>query len=142
MLRLGRDVIFDFLDPFGNEETFPVAGRSIVVLTENSRYVWSRRVFLPPTDESTASVAALPTNLGITFRICRDPNSPCTCPFSAYCDSQLNSETNHLDQTKVETQYVFQVYDAIASHFSNTRYKPWPKIEEFLLNLPPGSLGI
>lgn len=30
--------------------------------------------------------------------------------------------------------------DTIASHFSNTRYKPWPKIEGFLQKLPPGSI--
>jgi ubiquinone/menaquinone biosynthesis C-methylase UbiE len=32
------------------------------------------------------------------------------------------------------------VYDKIAEHFSNTRYKAWPRIEKFLMELEPGSL--
>lgn len=30
----------------------------------------------------------------------------------------------------------------IATHFSATRYKPWPSITRFLHSLPPGSLGV
>ena len=30
--------------------------------------------------------------------------------------------------TEMEKQHVYEVYDKIAPHFSNTRYKPWPKI--------------
>lgn len=33
-----------------------------------------------------------------------------------------------------------QVYEEIASHFSGTRHSPWPRISEFLLKQPPGSL--
>lgn len=39
-----------------------------------------------------------------------------------------------------ELQYVQSVYDEIAPHFSSTRYKPWPKIADFLRSLPAGSL--
>ncbi|KAK6509560.1 tRNA methyltransferase, has a role in tRNA modification [Arthrobotrys musiformis] len=41
-----------------------------------------------------------------------------------------------------EDQHVHQVYDKIASHFSATRYKPWPIVHEFLTTLAPGSVGI
>ncbi|KAK6363331.1 tRNA methyltransferase, has a role in tRNA modification [Orbilia blumenaviensis] len=41
-----------------------------------------------------------------------------------------------------EDQHVHQVYDKIASHFSATRYKPWPIVHEFLSTLPPGSVGV
>ena len=37
-------------------------------------------------------------------------------------------------------KHVYEVYDKIAPHFSHTRYKPWPKIEQFLNTLPEGSL--
>ena len=30
-----------------------------------------------------------------------------------------------------EDEYVHGVYDTIAEHFSNTRYKPWPKVVPF-----------
>lgn len=42
--------------------------------------------------------------------------------------------------TDMEKQHVYEVYDKIASHFSNTRYKPWPMIVEFLNSLPDGSV--
>lgn len=41
-----------------------------------------------------------------------------------------------------EEQHVHEVYEQIASHFSQTRYKPWPIVNEFLLGLAPGSVGL
>ena len=41
-----------------------------------------------------------------------------------------------------EEEHVHQVYEQIASHFSSTRYKPWPIIERFLKDLPDGSVGL
>ncbi|KAF8969511.1 tRNA methyltransferase, has a role in tRNA modification [Entomortierella lignicola] len=40
-----------------------------------------------------------------------------------------------------EQEYVHNVYQAIAPHFSATRYKPWPVVEEFLLTMPSGYIG-
>ena len=40
----------------------------------------------------------------------------------------------------VEQTHVHNVYSQIAPHFSDTRYKPWPRIEEFLNSQPSGSL--
>ncbi|KAF1997197.1 uracil-5--methyltransferase TRM9 [Amniculicola lignicola CBS 123094] len=40
-----------------------------------------------------------------------------------------------------EAQHVHSVYEEIASHFSSTRYKPWPIVERFLKELPDGSIG-
>ncbi|KAI5309844.1 tRNA methyltransferase, has a role in tRNA modification [Ascosphaera atra] len=41
-----------------------------------------------------------------------------------------------------EEEHVHQVYQQIADHFSQTRYKPWPIVESFLKELPPGSVGL
>ncbi|KIK06562.1 hypothetical protein K443DRAFT_129836 [Laccaria amethystina LaAM-08-1] len=41
-----------------------------------------------------------------------------------------------------EDKTVHAVYDAIASHFSSTRYKPWPVIAAFLSALPTGWIGL
>ncbi|KAI1480363.1 S-adenosyl-L-methionine-dependent methyltransferase [Daldinia eschscholtzii] len=41
-----------------------------------------------------------------------------------------------------EQQHVHSVYETIASHFSSTRYKPWPFVASFLASLPPGSVGL
>lgn len=34
-----------------------------------------------------------------------------------------------------------KVYEQIAHHFSNTRYKPWPKVDSFLKSRPKGAVG-
>lgn len=41
-----------------------------------------------------------------------------------------------------EAANVHSVYASIAPHFSATRHKPWPLVSQFLLSLPPGSLGL
>ncbi|KAI1842726.1 hypothetical protein JX266_011047 [Neoarthrinium moseri] len=46
------------------------------------------------------------------------------------------------DAESYEQQHVHSVYESIASHFSATRYKPWPVIASFLLSLPPGAVGL
>ncbi|KAI8336493.1 hypothetical protein BD560DRAFT_413690 [Blakeslea trispora] len=45
------------------------------------------------------------------------------------------------DQEDYEQKNVHEVYEVIATHFSDTRYKPWPVVEDFLNSLKPGSLG-
>lgn len=42
----------------------------------------------------------------------------------------------------IEKKYVHKVYDAIAPHFSATRFAKWPKVALFLDSLPPGSLVV
>jgi tRNA (uracil-5-)-methyltransferase TRM9 len=46
------------------------------------------------------------------------------------------------DAPTYEDTHVHAVYEAIAPHFSATRHKPWPFITQFLLSLPPGSVGL
>lgn len=41
-----------------------------------------------------------------------------------------------------EQAHVHAVYEAIAPHFSATRHKPWPFVQQFLTSLPPGSVGL
>ncbi|KAG9226418.1 hypothetical protein CCMSSC00406_0003297 [Pleurotus cornucopiae] len=46
------------------------------------------------------------------------------------------------DAQKYEQLHVHEVYEQIASHFSSTRYKPWPIIANFLASLPTGWVGL
>lgn len=43
---------------------------------------------------------------------------------------------------RLERKHVQEVYEEIASHFSQTRYKAWPVVHSFLSNLSPGSVGL
>lgn len=45
------------------------------------------------------------------------------------------SELQILTPEEYEKKYVHDTYNTIASHFSNSRYKPWDKVKEFLLTL-------
>ncbi|CAI2174739.1 19361_t:CDS:2 [Funneliformis geosporum] len=53
-----------------------------------------------------------------------------------------STNTSSLNPTIKEQQYVHDVYEKIAQHFSSTRYKPWPVVEEFLKELEIGSIGV
>lgn len=46
------------------------------------------------------------------------------------------------EENEYEEQHVHRVYEQIASHFSSTRYKPWPIVDKFLHELKPGSVGV
>ena len=54
----------------------------------------------------------------------------------------LSEDTAVEDSEAYEEAHVHQVYEQIAPHFSQTRYKPWPLISDFLRSLPAGSIGI
>ena len=42
--------------------------------------------------------------------------------------------------TEIEKKHVYEVYDKISEHFSQTRYKPWPLVSEFLNSLEKNSM--
>ncbi|KAL2863586.1 tRNA (carboxymethyluridine(34)-5-O)-methyltransferase [Aspergillus lucknowensis] len=45
-------------------------------------------------------------------------------------------------EEEYEEKNVHDVYQQIASHFSSTRYKPWPIVERFLQSQSPGTVGL
>ncbi|GLB35413.1 putative component of the Mediator complex, a coactivator involved in the regulated transcription of nearly all RNA polymerase II-dependent genes [Lyophyllum shimeji] len=46
------------------------------------------------------------------------------------------------DPQTYENENVHAIYDKIASHFSSTRYKPWPIISVFMSSIPTGWIGL
>ncbi|XP_036935963.1 probable tRNA methyltransferase 9B [Acanthopagrus latus] len=42
--------------------------------------------------------------------------------------------------SQLERDHVHSVYDKIAPYFNDSRYKAWPKVRQFLLELQPGSI--
>jgi len=54
---------------------------------------------------------------------------------------QVPHPSGNVFQTpQLEKQHVHAVYDTIASHWSHTRYAAWPKVYEFITDLPSYSL--
>lgn len=54
----------------------------------------------------------------------------------------MTSTDIQADSKLYEEIHVHQVYEQIASHFSSTRYKPWPIVQKFLKDLLDGSIGL
>ncbi|KAG5418428.1 TRM9 [Candida metapsilosis] len=50
--------------------------------------------------------------------------------------------SQNINPTDQEETFVHDVYNEIASHFSKTRYKPWPIVERFLKDRPKYSIGL
>ncbi|XP_023118654.2 probable tRNA methyltransferase 9B [Amphiprion ocellaris] len=42
--------------------------------------------------------------------------------------------------SRLERDHVHSIYDKIAPYFNDSRYKAWPKVRQFLLDLQPGSI--
>lgn len=74
------------------------------------------------------SVSSNSDNTGILIDSCSRPS--------------MTSDAPNGDTRKYEETHVHEVYQEIASHFSSTRYKPWPIVERFLKDLASGSIGL
>ncbi|XP_041054523.1 probable tRNA methyltransferase 9B isoform X2 [Carcharodon carcharias] len=53
---------------------------------------------------------------------------------------RLHDFTMDKEASRLEKDYVHRVYEKIAPHFNDTRYKAWPRVRQFLLEQEPGSL--
>jgi alkylated DNA repair protein alkB family protein 8 len=56
--------------------------------------------------------------------------------------AKTNSQPKHFNAAtpEIEKRYVHKVYNAIAPHFSDTRFAKWPKVALFLESLEPSSV--
>ncbi|XP_006822083.1 tRNA (carboxymethyluridine(34)-5-O)-methyltransferase alkbh8-like [Saccoglossus kowalevskii] len=151
-LSLGSNVIMDFKHPNGQHIPVLVPQRSLLVMTGESRYLWThgitpRKHDVAPADTDTGLTLTKRTlRTSFTFRAIR--HAPCDCDFPAQCDSQQKEmkEKERLlpksdDQASaLEAEHVHKVYETIATHFSDTRHSQWPKVTKFINQLPNGSI--
>lgn len=42
--------------------------------------------------------------------------------------------------SQLERDHVHSVYEKIAPYFNDSRYRAWPKVRQFLVDLEPGSI--
>ncbi|XP_041055789.1 alkylated DNA repair protein alkB homolog 8 [Carcharodon carcharias] len=164
-LSLGAETVMDFKHPNGHSVAVLLPRRSLLVMSGESRYLWShgiipRKFDVVPASEmqKTGTIIGDTSNLTLnkrgtrtsfTFRKVR--TTPCDCAYPEVCDSQNSRKcrdpspsvpSSDGDASKLEHKYVHDVYDEIAGHFSSTRHTPWPKVTEFLKALPAGAFVI
>ncbi|XP_042271239.1 alkylated DNA repair protein alkB homolog 8 [Thunnus maccoyii] len=169
-LSLGAKTVMEFRHPDGRVVHVLLPGRSLLVMKGESRYLWTHGItprkfdMVPACDpqcpadamsnpgtNSNLTLSKRGTRTSFTFRKIR--HEPCCCAFPSACDSQgapsvpstsppspPSLPSCHTDAARLEEEYVHQVYNAIASHFSSTRHSPWPRVCHFLSSLPPGSV--
>ncbi|KAK8809537.1 hypothetical protein WA158_000480 [Blastocystis sp. Blastoise] len=65
---------------------------------------------------------------------------PCPCMYPDQCDEKIVEEAANNKPTSMETNFVHDVYDMIAPHFSSTRFSHWPGVISFLNSFNQGSV--
>lgn len=158
-LSLGSEVVMDFKHPDGVTVQVMLPRRSLLVMTGESRYLWTHGITPRKFDTVQASEhykSGIITNdigdltlkkreIRTSFTFRKVKHTPCTCSYSSVCDSQRKETPpsfpeSDREASQLELEYVHRVYEEIAGHFSSTRHTPWPHIVEFLKALPSGSI--
>jgi len=149
-----------FKDPSGVVKHISLKPRSLVIFSGEARYNWLHSIPTRKFDKVYGMIKSRRRRISLTYRKLRS-NPVCACRWPRMCDSQnkqvaveenmlagegeeVKLDPNHTSSEKptaIEQKHVYDVYEKIAPHFSNTRYKPWPKVQEFLESLPEGSLN-
>ncbi|XP_015793548.1 alkylated DNA repair protein alkB homolog 8-like isoform X2 [Tetranychus urticae] len=152
-LSLGSDIVMDF-ERLGNsckkhEDRnnccVLLKRRSLLILKDKARYCWKHGIacrkydaFHRPEDLDQFIIKERSTRVSFTFRKFRD--TKCSCDYPEFCDSQKDKAVDIADSAQMEDEFVYKVYDKIAGDFDRTRYKPWPRVKQFLDSLPLGSI--
>ncbi|XP_048244026.1 alkylated DNA repair protein alkB homolog 8-like [Haliotis rufescens] len=144
-LSLGSQAVMDFRHPDGRHLSVLLPRRSLLVMTGDSRYIWShgitpRKSDIVPTPDGGLTLVNRGTRTSFTFR-----------KLTAHAGVDVQSikeeqrESPCLPDTEaaavqLEHDHVHQVYDDIADHFSGTRHSTWPEIADFIHSQPTGTL--
>ncbi|XP_014666928.1 PREDICTED: alkylated DNA repair protein alkB homolog 8-like isoform X2 [Priapulus caudatus] len=156
-LSLGSAAMMEFRRDDGRHLPVVLPRRSAIVMTGESRYLWTHGITPRKTDvvptESGRGLTLQPRGLRTSFTFRKVRRTPCDCGYPDQCDSQRSASRVATDNTEdealsksnqeaaeLECAHVHQVYEEIAGHFSGTRHRQWPQVAEFLASQPRGSL--
>ncbi|XP_023330645.1 alkylated DNA repair protein alkB homolog 8 [Eurytemora carolleeae] len=168
-VSLGSSILMEFKDTKGSIVPVWLPTRSALMLKDEARYCWKHGITPRHTDIVPFSVLSTSSqypeiqNLGIenqdrvisnkgltlvkrgtrmslTFR--RTMRGECKCRFPEFCNRGSGEVRKELENSaaRVESSLVHEVYEEIASHFSETRHKPWPRVLEFIQDIPEGGV--
>jgi hypothetical protein len=71
------------------------------------------------------------------------PASQASTPAKSYSNSLLNCHYFLFVSCRslaIEKAYVHDVYEQISATFSDSRYRAWPRVKQFLMDLEPGAI--
>lgn len=111
-----------------------------------TRYAWTHGITPRKSDVIHVPAGGLTllqrgVRTSLTFRKIRR-ESECHCIYRNCCDSQQKNSASLLKESAddIEKTHVYDVYNRIAIHFSDTRHKPWPNVLDFVRSFPMGSI--
>ncbi|KAK7097708.1 hypothetical protein V1264_004645 [Littorina saxatilis] len=140
-LSCGSQVIMDFRHPDGRHLSVLLPPRSLLVMTGESRYIWSHGItprksdIIPSPAGGGLTLAVRGTRTSFTFR-----KLSATAGVIPTDEKESFMPKTDKEASALESQHVHSVYEEIADHFSDTRHKPWPQIADFLRAQQPGSV--
>ncbi|KAL1472946.1 hypothetical protein MTO96_022716 [Rhipicephalus appendiculatus] len=146
LLSLGSPIVMNFRHPDGRQVAQVLPPRSALILSGDSRYLWSHGIASRKFDvvprsgglENGITLSQRGVRISYTFRHIR--KGSCRCGNALLCDSHRFGNQDNATALRLETEHVYKVYENIAEQFSDTRYKQWPKVADFLDSLEQGSL--
>ncbi|CAC5396376.1 ALKBH8 [Mytilus coruscus] len=144
-LSLLSQIVMEFSHPEGQQISVLLPRHSLLIMTGESRYLWSHGITPRKSDIITKAdgldLVMRETRVSFTFRKIIHPKDRIgrTIPFQT-SDLSIMLPKCQTDAEKLENSHVQQVYEEIADHFSGTRHTPWPKISQFIKDMPVGSL--
>ncbi|XP_044748795.1 alkylated DNA repair protein alkB homolog 8 [Coccinella septempunctata] len=145
-LSLASPIVMDFKNDNGDHYCVNLPRRSLLIMSEESRYSWTHgitpRKFDVIKNNGRCTLSVRGVRVSYTFRKLR--KGKCNCKYSSKCDTFSNEQDLSLNDEKIaarlEQTHVHDVYERIADHFSDTRHKPWPNILKFVDSLVEGSI--
>jgi alkylated DNA repair protein alkB homolog 8 len=159
-ISMNSEATMTFKDLNNEVRHISLKPRSLMIFSGEGRYNWLHSIPTRKFDKVNGLIKSRRRRISLTYRKLRkDP--VCKCKWPRMCDSQNKlvaveenmlvgegeevkldpSHTSTEKPTEIEQKHVYEVYEKIAPHFSKTRYKPWPKVQEFLESLPEGSIN-
>ncbi|KAI8102345.1 hypothetical protein M9435_005949 [Picochlorum sp. BPE23] len=138
----------------GEQRAVYLPRRSLLVMGGESRWAWEHYIPHRKSDVLVDGhrIQRQKRRVSLTCRSIR--HGPCQCPFPEYCDSQLGEipptrigmnhdkaeDTASVAEPVIEKGHVQKVYNAIAPHFSATRFAIWPRVKEFIESIQYGGI--
>lgn len=155
LVSLRSDSVMRFQSGISGE-TFEVLipQRSLLLLSSKIRFEFSQGIPDRKIDKLKNGLLFRKHRVTLTFRKTKKIKG-CDCGIAEVCDDTKakgegketleifskvdKEEAKDSKMLDFEKEHVENVYNNIAEHFSHTRYKPWPKVLEYLMSLPKGS---
>nr|XP_037286795.1 LOW QUALITY PROTEIN: alkylated DNA repair protein alkB homolog 8-like [Rhipicephalus microplus] len=146
LLSLGSPIVMNFRHSDGRQAAQVLPPRSALILSGDSRYVWTHGIasrkfdVVPRSDGLDRGITLSQRGIRISYTFRHIRKGSCRCGNALLCDSHRFGNQDNATALRLETEHVYKVYENIAEQFSDTRYKQWPRVAEFLDSLEQGSL--